>query len=142
MGIFGRSCTISLATAGTIKLKTLTLVEDNICIDNGSYCLNMGYVIKNANDSIYYFGSSNNYTIFNSSTISKTHNLNNTYSTERVISLEDKELAPNEEMEISILWKWVDDVNDYKIGNYVTNNNDIYYLSVSFDYEVSNTTCF
>ena len=132
---------IKNTTNSNITLKKLTLTEDNICVENGNYCLNMGYVIKNANESKYYFGTNTTYEIFNSSTISKTYNLNNTYSTTRDISLEDKVLVPNEEIEISILWKWVDDDNDYKIGNYATNNNDIYYLTVSFDYELSNTTC-
>ena len=125
----------------------MTINEDNICVESGNTCLNMGYVIKEASESKYYYGASNTYEILNKDNLTSAKVYDNTrdvYSMTREISLENKELENNEEMELSLLWKWVDDNNnDYKIGNYVNDNptKDIYYITISFKFKIIDKGC-
>lgn len=128
-------------TGFKVKLKSMTIEEDNICVDE--YCLNMGYVVKSGDN--YYLGGVNNYHIVNLDTpfADKTHNPNDTYKTSKNITIDNIELDNEEEVELSLLWKWVDNNLDYKIGDYVNSNpsKDMYYLTLSFDIEYTNKVC-
>jgi len=108
----------------------------------------MGYIIKDATINTHYFGASDTYKILHSdlSTSEKIYDsLRDVYSSCNTISLEDRELDVNEEIELSLLWKWVenDNVSDTKIGNYVANNpnKDIYYLTISFKFKIIDKGC-
>ena len=126
-----------------IKLKDLRLQEDNVCVDG--FCLNMGYVLRKTNEGkdAYYFGNVDDYKILNSYTSpeNRIYNLNDTYTSYKDISLNDIEIDVGEEIELSILWKWVDHEQDYKIGRYVIDHNDTYYLTISINYEVEENMC-
>ena len=128
-------------TSNKVKIKSMTLKEDNICVDE--YCLNMGYIVKNSNS--YYLGSTNNYHILNSNSLfaDKTHNANDTYSTSKDITIGDIELDSGDDVSLTLLWKWVDNNLDYKIGDYVNSNpdKDLYYLTLSFNIEFTDKVC-
>ena len=127
--------------ANKVKLKSMTLSEDNICVDE--HCLNMGFIVKANNN--YYLGSSSEYKILNSYVpySDKVHNANDTYTSYKDIEIGDVELNEGDEVEIALLWKWVDHNLDYKIGEYVNSNpnKDMYYLTVSFVIEVEEIGC-
>lgn len=140
--------TIDNNSGETLTLKKFNLEEDTICISNGK-CLNMGYIIKYAKASddnyTYYYGSENEYKILNkdSNTTHTTGTLTG-YHTENNIALTPEIVIPDgEEIEVSILWQWVsvDDETDTAIGNHVVNINDLYTLTVSIDFEKTNTYC-
>ena len=129
-------------TSNKVKIDAMRLSEDSICVDE--YCINMGYIVKTADN--YYLGSSNNYQILNSYIpfADKVHNTNDTYTSYKDITIGDIELNSGEEVELSLVWKWIDnDNNDYKIGNYVKDNptKDIYYITVSFDLSFTDKVC-
>ena len=130
---------IKNTSSDTIILKTLDIEEESICVDN--VCLNMGYIAKridinNSTDSYLIGGSNSNY-----ETIRDTHS--------KSADIKDSsnnyiEIVPGEEVEITILWKWLDDdENDTKIGEYAANSTEdiYYYLTVSYSYDIKSTEC-
>ena len=140
--------TIDNNSGETLTLKKFNLEEDTICIEDGK-CLNMGYIIKYADSEddnyTYYYGSQDEYKILNkdSNTTHTTGTLTG-YHTENNIDLNPEiKILDGEEIEISILWEWVsvDDETDTAIGNHVVNINDLYSLTVSIDFEKTNTYC-
>lgn len=140
--------TIENNTGSTIKLKQLNLEEDTICIDNNK-CINMGYVIKYSGKSdkkyTYYYGDKDNYKVLYKDNNTKMINGTETgYHTENNIELDPViEIPDGETIEISLLWQWVDsdDKLDTDIGDYVNNNDNKYTLTVSIDFEKTNTYC-
>lgn len=136
-----------------ITITGLTLKEKTICIDNKG-CLNMGYIIKysdtDSNDWTYYYGDTNSrYWILNSrpDTI-KTPDGN--FKSEIVFKDNEKiEMDPNENIAISIFWKWeeVNDSLDTLIGNYAAKKlndqsiNDMYGISIGINFEAKLESC-
>lgn len=136
---------IENTTNDKLTLKKLVIEEDSICPN--SKCLNMGYIVKYTNDSMngyrYVMGTSDNYTILNKVSSSKVDNHDGTFHNLVELDLDNIELDPNEETEISLLWKWVDDENDTTIGKLAASNNDptYYSLTVSYIYDKDEITC-
>ncbi len=134
---------IENTTDSKLTISSIKLEEDTICVSAGK-CLNMGYILKQYNvpNDKYLFGASNdNYSILNSvGTLTSANHF------EKEINLSDSDkivLEPNttSEAEITLLWKWVDSDWDTEIGDYVVNNNDLYTITISFQYETENKTC-
>ena len=140
--------TITNKGIGKIKIKSINLEEDTICVSDRQ-CLNIGYIIKSALDVnepyTYFYGSNNNYKILNKDdkttysygTLTGFHTVNN-------IELDPYiEIDVNETKEISILWKWVDIDNqlDTYIGNNVDTLGNEYSLTLSIDYVRESNTC-
>lgn len=134
-------------TDSDITITGITLEEDTICVEKG--CLNMGYIIKYSSQQddnyTYYYGSSTEYTILNKG--NKLDGLNQTYK-QIVFENPDKgttsiKLEKGKGIEISLLWEWVDkeDELDTLIGNEAANLNDRYALTLSIDFETTNTHC-
>lgn len=136
---------IKNTTEAKITLKSMDIEEDSICTDN--VCLNMGYIVKYTNNSInnynYLFGSNNVYSILNDEADSTKDNHDGTYHNKKTIFLNNIELNPDEETEISLLWKWVDSESDTKIGKYsASNTSDTFYLlTVSYTYDKEEEVC-
>lgn len=130
--------TIENTLDSEIKINKINLEEETICQgDKG--CLNMGYIIKYSgvkdNNYTYYYGSSNTYQTFNEdTTINKINDTRREKNIDFGISLQ-----PNEKIEISLLWKWLDnDELDTAIGSLGDNN---YSIIVSLDYEIIESVC-
>ncbi len=136
---------IKNTTSAKITLNSITIEEDSLCTDD--ICLNMGYIVKYTNDSIngyqYLFGSADTYSILNNEATSKVNNNDGTYHNKISVPLNNIELNPSEETEISLLWKWVDSNDDTKIGNKASLNTDdtLYSLTVSYDYTKEEEVC-
>lgn len=123
-----------------IKINKINLEEETICKGNLG-CLNMGYIIKYAspkdsNYTYYYGGSNENYQTFNEDTnIIKINETRRERNIDFGVSLE-----PGEKIEVSLLWKWLDnDELDTAIGS--LGNNSKYSILVSLDYEIIESTC-
>ena len=140
--------TITNKGIGKIKIKSINLEEDTICISDRR-CLNIGYVIKSAldvNDAYtYFYGTNNSYTILNKDdkttysygSLTGYHTVNN-------IELDPYiEIDVNETKEISVLWKWVsvDDELDTYIGSNLSTLGSEYSLTLSIDYVRESNTC-
>ena len=124
---------ITNTTDSKITLKTLEIEENALCVEES--CLNMGYIVKHYDSSTqdykYFYHSNKDYKV-----IGNTH--------KAIIDLEDIELNPTDTIEISLLWKWVDDdANDAKIGNAVADGTigDTYIINVSFTFDKEDKTC-
>ena len=136
---------IKNTTESKITLKSMDIEEDSICTDN--VCLNMGYIVKYTNNSInsynYLFGNETTYAILNDEADSTKNNNDGTYHNKKTVFIDDIELQPNEETEISLLWKWVDSESDTKIGKYSGSNTDdtFYLLTVSYTYDKEEEVC-
>lgn len=137
---------IKNTTGSTITLNQLNIEEDTICSSENN-CLNMGYIIKRYNNSNYtYYNPSgtqtNEYWILNQEAkATKTANLDGSYNFNKSLDLNKIKLEDGEETEISLLWKWIDSDGDTEIGNYVIDNNDIYKLTISYDFDKIDKTC-
>jgi len=136
---------IKNTTNDTITLNKLNIEEDTICSSENN-CLNMGYIIKRYNNSNYSYygpkGQTNEYWILNQEAIAtKQANLDGSYHFTQTLDLNSIVLQPGEETEISLLWKWVDSDGDTEIGDYVVNNNDIYTLTISYEFDKKDKTC-
>ena len=132
-------------TNDTITLNKLNIEEDTICSSKNN-CLNMGYIIKRYNNSNYSYygpkGQTNEYWILNQEASgTKQANLDGSYHFTKTLDLNSIVLQPDEEAEISLLWKWVDSDGDTEIGDYVINNNDIYTLTISYEFEKKDKMC-
>lgn len=131
--------TIENTLDNPIKINSINLEEKTIC-RNDLGCLNMGYIIKYShpldNKYNYYYGSSNKYQTFNEDKdIIKINETRREKNIDFGISLE-----PKEKIEVSLLWKWLDnDELDTAIGSLENNNN--YGLLVSLDYEIKESVC-
>lgn len=144
-------------SSNKIVMTGLTLKEDTICVKEG--CLNMGYMIKYSTpesewkESYGQMGSSDKnaqYWIFNLNPgTTKISDAENSFKANIPFKdNEEIELKPNEEMQIVILWKWVDnDDLDTLIGEYAAkkliddNINDKYGLSIGINFETKIETC-
>lgn len=140
--------TITNKGIGKIKIKSINLEEDTICISNRQ-CLNIGYIIKSALDVndryTYFYGTNNSYTILNKDakttysygTLTGYHTLNNIEINPNI------EIDVDETKEISLLWKWVsvDDELDTYIGNNISSLEDTYSLTISIDFVRESNTC-
>ncbi|MCI9063626.1 MAG: cadherin-like beta sandwich domain-containing protein [Clostridia bacterium] len=136
---------IKNTTNDTITLNKLNIEEDTICSSENN-CLNMGYIIKRYNNSSYSYygpnGGTNEYWILNKeASTTKKANLDGSYHFTETLDLNSITLQKGEETEISLLWKWVDSDGDTEIGNYVVNNNDIYKLTISYEFEKKDKMC-
>lgn len=122
-----------------VKINKINLEEKTICQDNLG-CLNMGYIIKYShpqdNNYTYYYGSSNKYQTFNEDA-----NIININESRRERNIDfGISLKPKEKIEVSLLWKWLDnDELDTAIGS--LGNNNQYDLLVSLDYEIKESVC-
>ncbi len=125
-----------------LTLTAISLEEETICVDTG--CINMGYVIKDGNNTYYYgkSGDKKDNTIYE---ILPDHD------NENIIPI-DNILIPNNNstpVSITLNWRWIDndDVTDTKIGNYVAQKeidetiNDLYKLTVRLDFTSLKTEC-
>ncbi len=139
-------------SSSKIIMDSITLKEDTVCVKEG--CLNMGYMIKYSTPESEWeacygkMGSGENaeeYWILNTNpgTIKIADN-----SFKAQLPLNKIELEPEDEMQIVIFWKWVDnDKLDTLIGNYVAKKledesiNDTYGLSIGINFEVKNESC-
>lgn len=137
---------IKNTTDSKLTIKTMNLEEDSICVDGS--CLNMGYIVKYTDDSTngykYYLGNNNSYKILKDITSVNINNPDGTVRHATEINLDGIVLNPQEETEISLLWKWVDDdASDTKIGNYVAEHedNNTYYITVSFTFDKEDKSC-
>lgn len=141
------------SSSDKITITGITLNENTICID-GKGCLNMGYIIKysdvNSNDWTYYYGETDSkYWILHSrpDTIKLSDDQFKSEITFNDSNLIDME--PNDEIAISVFWKWeeVDDDLDTAIGNHaalkITDEtiNDMYGLSIGVNFETKLESC-
>ncbi len=137
---------IKNTTNGPITLNKLNIEEDTICTSENN-CLNMGYIIKRYNNPNYSYYSpngkqTNEYWILNKEAhTTKKANVDGSYHFTQTLDLNSIKLEKGEETEISLLWKWVDSNGDTEIGNYVINNNDIYTLTISYDFDKIDKMC-
>lgn len=122
-----------------VKINKINLEEKTICQGNLG-CLNIGYIIKYShpkdNNYTYYYGNSNKYQTFNEDA-----NIIDIDATRRERNIDfGISIKPGEKIEVSLLWKWLDnDELDTTIGSLGDNNK--YDLLVSLDYEVKETVC-
>lgn len=137
---------IKNTTNGPITLNKLNIEEDTICSSENN-CLNMGYIIKRYNNPNYLYYSpngqqTNEYWILNKeANATKKANVDGSYHFSQTLDLNSIRLEKGEETEISLLWKWVDSTGDTEIGNYVIKNNDIYTLTISYDFDKIDKMC-
>lgn len=140
-------------SSNKITITGMTLKENTICIEDKK-CLNMGYIIKysasESNDWTYYYGSTGDqYTILHASpgaiqTDAESFKENIEFKKQEMI-----ELNPDEEIVISLFWKWddSDDALDTAIGNqaakksYDQTINDKYGLSLGIHFETERESC-
>lgn len=136
---------IKNTTNSKITLTSMDIEEDTICTSD--VCLNMGYIVKYTNNSLsnynYLFGNENIYSILNDEADTTRDNHDGTMHNKKTIYLNNIELNPNEETEISLLWKWVDSESDTKIGKYASEDIDdtFYLLTVSYTYDKEEEVC-
>lgn len=141
----------------TISIKSLTLKEvKTMCVDDG--CINMGYIVMhrplNKDNAVYSYGNDKDYKVLNQDIDPNSIN----YRGKEIILNEPIVLKPQEEANISLFWKWVeendkesndvgsDDV-DTAIGNLAAdkrNNNsinDLYELAVGINFTTDKKDC-
>lgn len=132
-----------------VTIKGMTLKEETICINNKG-CLNMGYIIQyrpsDKDNAQYYYGGENQYKILNKDVSPLMPNYEG-----KIITFNDKiTIQSNEEIAISLFWKWVEidkdsDKLDTMIGNQAAASrfdntiNDKYRLFVGLNFENSNS---
>ena len=145
-----------------IEIFGMTLEEDTICVPEG--CLNMGYNVRYAptGSSLgyhYYYGSHRDdvmkYKVLNldvpvSSKYNKKEIL---FPSDALIPIYNDISKGQQEIEITLFWKWVDnqtdtddnlgnaDFIDTLIGNSATDINNKYALTLSFDYRIIDDKC-
>lgn len=143
--------TITNESAKNILITDMTLKEGNICISNKG-CLNMGYIVRYSRDRdmdyTYAYGQKDEkYWILNKheNTLKEgSDRFTSTIEFEKPIELE-----PNEKVEVTVFWRWeeVDDTLDTLIGNHAAEKlvnatiNDMYRLSIGFNFETKVTSC-
>ncbi len=115
--------TLNNNSSNDITITSITLEEDNICVDDG--CLNMGYVIKDHQNKYYLKGETEEYKILNE-------------ENPQVIPI-DVTVKKKEATEFSILWKWVEQ-ND-TIDTLIGNKKGIYKLTVSIQFKTVDNKC-
>lgn len=131
--------TIENTLKNPIKINKINLEEKTICKANLG-CLNMGYIIKYShpldNNYTYYYGSSGKYQTFNDD-----KDIINIAENRREKNIDfGISLKPGEKIEVSLLWKWLDnDELDTAIGSLA--NDKKYDLLVSLDYEIKESIC-
>ena len=136
---------IKNTTQDKITITSMDIEEDTICTSD--VCLNMGYIVKYTNNNLssydYLLGSENSYAILNEEADTTRDNHDGTKHNKKTIYLNNIELDPNEETEISLLWKWVDSESDTKIGKYANDNTSdtFYLLTVSYTYDKEEEVC-
>lgn len=143
----------------TLVITGMILKEDTICVDKNGVkgCLNMGYIIKDAYNN-YHYGASNSYDVLNKTgnVINWNGNHNEDDFTFDPATNNDTTIGPkganNDELEITIHWKWVEfddysDKVDTLIGNQAAEKltdssiNDLYKLYVGIKLDVIRTEC-
>lgn len=117
-------------TSHEIKINSLILKEDTICVEEG--CLNLGYIVK---DDDYLFSKNGDYQTLNevAQIINGSHN-------EAKIDIDPITIAKGATHYVTVHWKWLESINtdelDTAIGNEAAKGNNTYKLNLEFTYTV------
>lgn len=142
---------ITNESSKNILITNMTLKENNICIPNKG-CLNMAYIVRYSRDRdddyTYAYGETGGkYWILNKRNDTVKESTNN--FTSKIKFNKPIELVPDEKVIVTVFWKWeeIDDALDTLIGNHAAEKlinqtiNDMYRLSIGFNFETEVTSC-
>lgn len=117
-------------TSHEIKIDSLILKEDTICVENG--CLNLGYIVK---DDDYLFSKDGGYQI-----LYEVAQIKDGVHNEVKVEIEPITIASGSSHYVTVHWKWLESPNtdelDTAIGNIAASGNNTYRLNLEFTYTV------